>query len=203
MQTKHTKLEVTAPDVYIFPSAWIKLFHLLQMGMPNEISGLGKTKMIDGKLVITEIVYVGGDHESAFTRIQQQYQDYMNDMITQERKDELADIHLFWHSHNTMEATWSGYDLEKIHTAFVNASYWVCLVVNAAEDYQCAVFISKPRAVFNSLPLKMYYGEGDTLSADEAIKQADAEHARYHQQFFRPSGPEPAGNLVEKSDGQA
>lgn len=203
MQTTHTKPELTsAPEVYIYPSAWVKLFHLLQKGLPDEISGLGKTAIVNGKIIITDIIYVGGAHQAAFTDIQKQYSDYLNELIASEQKQEIPKIHLFWHSHNTMAASWSSFDLQTIHNAFANSTYWVCLVVNANEDYQCAV-IYKPKTVLNNLGIKMYYGEGDILSADEAIKQADAEYARFHQQFFRASGPEPASTVVEENVGVA
>lgn len=84
--------------------------------------------------------------------------------------------YVWWHSHHTMEAFWSGTDIAEID-AWENESFSLALVINLKEEYKFRVSIWK--AV--GLPIAQHYDIPLTIEKKNKIKITDKMKTLYKE----------------------
>ena len=77
---------------------------------------------------------------------------------------------LWWHSHHTMQAFWSGTDLDTIDE-FKEGDFSFALVVNLKEEYKCRVSVWKPVEVHEDVDLEIVDAEKKDNAIDKEVKE--------------------------------
>jgi hypothetical protein len=173
IRQKRVELSVVPPQVYIFWSAWAEIQKLISLAAPGEITALGIVRVIDGKLVITDVEYIGGDDTMGFTDIQEYLSNYMIEMDRQGRADEqLALVHLWFHSHGDGDVFWSPIDENTMNHEVIQ-DYLIAIVGNTRGEMACHVSVFRPVFMaFDGLPLQLWEGPGDDKSFHDAMTEA-------------------------------
>ena len=76
---------------------------------------------------------------------------------------------LWWHSHHTMDAFWSGTDLNTIDE-FKEGDFSFALVVNLKEEYKCRISVWKPIEIHEDVELTIIDNKNVNTSIDEEVK---------------------------------
>ena len=140
---------------YISEDNWYKLQAWAKLAYDedkNEISGLmTAVPQKDGRYELRDVEILTQENTGTNTELE-------GDAVTEYKmkyamKHQNKDMkYVWWHSHHTMGAFWSGTD-EKEIDAWENESFSLALVVNLKEEYVFRVSLWKA----NGLPIKEHY----------------------------------------------
>lgn len=109
----------------------------------DEVSGLGITKLIDGKIVVKDIILCKQSNGMASTEMtSESIQKAMFKL-----KDEDGDLNFWWHSHVNMGVFWSGTDNQTIAQIGANGMC-VASVFNKKGEIKSAVACINPFPLF-------------------------------------------------------
>ena len=85
---------------------------------------------------------------------------------------------LWWHSHHTMQAFWSGTDLDTIDE-FKDGDFSFALVVNLKEEYKCRISVWKPVEVHEDVDLEIVDPKAGRTELDKEVKDLCSEERLY------------------------
>lgn len=109
-------------------------------GVNAEISGVGKSSIVDGDIHITDVVIFKQKCSSAHTDIDDLDQaKWMQEVV--DRGESLKDWNVWWHSHNNFGVFWSGTDTNTIESHANNGGFLVSLVSNKKREFKVRVDI--------------------------------------------------------------
>ena len=77
---------------------------------------------------------------------------------------------LWWHSHHTMQAFWSGTDLDTIDE-FKEGDFSFALVVNLKEEYKCRISVWEPIEVHEDVELEIVDSDKKDNAIDKEVKE--------------------------------
>ena len=145
---------ITEKDWYKL-QAWAKLAYDEDQ---NEISGLMTAiPQKDGRYKIGDVEILKQENSGANTELDGEAVTEYKMKYAMKYKDKRMK-YVWWHSHHTMGAFWSGTDENEIN-AWENESFSLALVINLREEYVFRVSLWKA----NGLPIKEHYDIGLTI----------------------------------------
>jgi hypothetical protein len=129
-ETKSSKTR-SKPEVIYLEKAFRKITSWVDM-CPDEISGYGTVKIIDGAFVVTDAFLLEQEVTGTTTELDAMATAKLMDEIdskSEEEKEELGELRLWWHSHVNMDVFWSTTDEEAVETISGNP-YFLSSVFN-------------------------------------------------------------------------
>lgn len=140
---------------YISEEDWYKLQGWAKLSYDedkNEISGLmTAVPQEDGRYLISDVEILKQENSGTNTELDgDAVADYKMRYAMKYNNPNMKFV--WWHSHHTMEAFWSGTDIKEIE-AWENTSFSLALVINLREEYVFRVSIWRA----NGLPIKEHY----------------------------------------------
>ena len=124
----------------------------------NEISGLmTAVPQKDGRFKLSDVEILKQENTGSNTELDgQAVTDYTMKQAMKYKNTNMKFV--WWHSHHTMGAFWSGTDIKEIE-AWENDSYSLALVVNLKEEYVFRVSVWKA----NGIPINKHYDTNLTI----------------------------------------
>ena len=124
----------------------------------NEISGLmTAVPQKDGRFKLSDVEILKQENTGSNTELDgQAVTDYTMKQAMKYKNTNMKFV--WWHSHHTMGAFWSGTDINEIN-AWENESYSLALVVNLKEEYVFRVSVWKA----NGIPINKHYDTNLTI----------------------------------------
>ena len=159
--------------------AWAKLAHDEDK---NEISGLmTAVPQEDGRFKISDVEILKQENTGTNTELDKD--DVAEYTMKYGMKYNNPDMKfVWWHSHHTMGAFWSGTDENEIN-AWENNSFSLALVINLKEEYKFRVSIWKA----GSLPIEEHYDTNLTIERKHPkVKITDAMKKQYKELCSSP-----------------
>ena len=150
---------------YITEENWYKLQAWAKLAYDkdkNEISGLMTAiPQEDGRFELKDVEILKQENTGTNTDIEgQSVTDYKMKYAMKYKDKNMK--YVWWHSHHTMGAFWSGTDENEID-AWENESFSLALVVNLKEEYKFRVSLWKA----NGLPIKEHYDTELTIEREQ------------------------------------
>ena len=150
---------------YIQEKDWYKLQGWAKLAYDedkNEISGLMTAiPQEDGRIKISDVEILKQENSSTNTELDgDSVADYMMRYGMKYNNPNMKFV--WWHSHHTMGAFWSGTD-EKEIDAWKNSSYSLALVINLREEYKFRVSFWK----MNGLPIEQHIDTNLTIEREQ------------------------------------
>lgn len=125
-----------------------------------EISGVGKTRMIDEDIIVEDIIIFKQKCTGSHTDLD--VEDEAKIMYERDKRGESSkDWNLWWHSHNNMDVFWSGTDEDNIRKQAGNGNYLLSIVTNNDRKYKTRFDIF-PKDV-SPLKIKTHYKVEDDI----------------------------------------
>ena len=124
----------------------------------NEISGLmTAVPQKDGRFKLSDVEILKQENTGSNTELDgQAVTDYTMKQAMKYKNTNMKFV--WWHSHHTMGAFWSGTDIKEIE-AWENDSYSLALVINLKEEYVFRVSVWKA----NGIPINKHYDTNLTI----------------------------------------
>ena len=128
----------------------------------NEISGLmTAVPQKDGRFKLSDVEILKQENTGSNTELDgQAVTDYTMKQAMKYKNTDMKFV--WWHSHHTMGAFWSGTDIKEIE-AWENDSYSLALVVNLKEEYVFRVSVWKA----NGIPINKHYDTNLTIERNK------------------------------------
>lgn len=142
----------------------------------NEISGLMTAlPQEDGRYVLSDIEILKQENSAANTSLDgDAVASYKMKYAMKHKNKNMK--YVWWHSHHTMDAFWSGTDEKEIN-AWENESFSLALVINLKEEYKFRVSIWK--AV--GLPIAQHYDIPLTIEKKSSVTITDKMKTLYKE----------------------
>ena len=140
---------------------WAKLAHDEDK---NEISGLmTAVPQEDGRFKLGDVEILKQENSSHNTTIDKDsVSEYKIKYAMKHKRKDMKFV--WWHSHHTMEAFWSGTDENEIN-AWANDSFSLALVINLKEEYKFRVSLWKA----SGLPVAQHYDIPLTIERENKV----------------------------------
>tara|TARA_R110002012_G_scaffold121894_3_gene271581 strand:+ start:233 stop:1162 length:930 start_codon:yes stop_codon:yes gene_type:complete len=153
---------------YILEKEWYTLQKWAKMAHDedkNEISGLmTAVPQKDGRFKLDDVEILKQENTSTNTELDgDAVSAYMMKYGMKYNNPDMKFV--WWHSHHTMEAFWSGTDTNEID-AWKNNSFSLALVINLREEYVFRVSVWKA----NGLPIQEHYDTNLTIERNRVAK---------------------------------
>ena len=159
-------------NYYIMPQAWNKIINYARSAyeqFKTEIGGMAIIyKMKDGNWMIDTPCIIKQEVSGGNTSLDKDElaKYYTNTHMELEKSNpKLTYRFLWWHSHHTMDAFWSGTDHKAIEE-FSDGDMSFALVVNLKEEYKFRISLWKPITVAQDVTLNIIDKEPVKLNAD-------------------------------------
>lgn len=131
-------------EVLVEPDAWKYLWYCVDRASPDEVSGLGIVRVEGERLYVPKILLIEQVSGGVDTLLDGSAIASLQYEMTQGGEEEdAANMLLWWHSHNTMPAFFSGTDFATIER-LAGEPFLLSLVVNCKREYQARVDTWKP-----------------------------------------------------------
>lgn len=138
-----TTLEMPT-TVVVFPYlVHKKIMHWVQKGGSHECSGLGITKIEDGKILVVDAFMVKQKNSGASTEMDPE--DVQRLMF--EQREAEGELNFWWHSHADMDVFWSSQDKETI-AQIGNSGFCIASVFNKRSQIRTAIAMKEPFDIF-------------------------------------------------------
>jgi hypothetical protein len=112
----------------------------------GEVSGFGKIvrdKEDPSIFHVTDVILLEQQCTGVTTELTQDSQaEFMNELITQGKGDEIGQWRLWWHSHVNMEVFWSGTDdnaIDSLDTGLEKDNFWLSTVFNKKGEVKARI----------------------------------------------------------------
>lgn len=129
-------------DIYIEKKTYEKLCQYI-LATELEISGFGKVERINGELRITDVRIFEQEVTGGSTDLDMD--DIAKFLIEENKKGEdVSKYKLWWHSHNTMSAYFSGTDTSTIAELGKSFDWLISIVGNHKEEFESRIDIFFP-----------------------------------------------------------
>jgi len=158
------------PKVYIGFEAKNKL-DLYIACAEGEISGIGKVEKINGKFLITEVILLPQECSASSSDLDEKA---LDEFVLSEVESgrSVENLKLWWHSHASMGAFWSGTDTGTIEK-FRNG-WFISIVGNKSGEYKIRLDLFEPfRYVFDELHLETVFPPALELKAEVEAEIAE------------------------------
>ena len=189
---QHTQEEFDLMSMRLTTQVNLKLHYAANYNGNLEVGGFGKTEIIDGVIVVTDIIIPPQIVEGAHTDIDVERgdMDWMMRFLA-DRGESFDQWRLWWHSHANMQTTPSGTDTNTLAMLARNLDPWFAgLVINVRGDRTAFLCVSYPVALrADKLDLVVH-------DEDEAVRELI--HAQM-QHVVRKTTPPPANSNVGKT----
>lgn len=168
--------------------AWQKMRYYVD-ACTGEVSGLGRIEKRDGDLYVTDVAIfeqaVSGSHSDIDTDALARFQ------VERVRAgDDMSGWRLWWHSHASMKAFFSGTDTSTIDASH-EFGYLVSLVTNHEHDIVARVDVYEPVRVHATLEVEIEERENDELK--KAVEAEVREKVRRATSVTKSDKREPVG----------
>jgi len=180
------KRSVRRAGIRITELAHRKLFTYADLA-DGEIGGLGLVRSDHGIVTIYDILLLeqeaGGAHTNLDTGA---VANLMTDMM-KEGKD-TSELKLWWHSHDTMGAFWSGTDTATIERFALTSKWSVSIVINRRREYVARVDVYDPfRLAVDELELQVVDDKDDPFT--EELRKEVKKKVDYGRAPWTPMAP--------------
>lgn len=138
-----TTFDMPKTEIVIPTLVHEKIMHWVQMALPHECSGLGVTKVLNGRIHIVDVVMCEQKNSGAATDLDPA--DVSKAMYKMRESD--GELNFWWHSHANMSVFWSGTDQSTI-AQIGRQGMCVAAVFNAKREVRAAIAAMTPIPFF-------------------------------------------------------
>jgi len=173
--------------IKITTTAHRKLFAYPRL-VDGEIGGLGLVKTEGSSdFIIYDVLLFDQEVSGTHTELDESSVAQLIGELMDQKKDP-SHLKLWWHSHATMRAFWSGQDIATINSFGLTAPWYVSIVVNKQGEYRARIDIYKPtRIELDELPLEVVEDDADPF-VDSLRKEVSE---KVNDRWRRPAGLTP------------
>lgn len=131
--------------IYWTEEAWRDYQIYCQLSHPNEIAGMGRVVLVDGKPVIRELFLIDQEVSGGAADFDdEKYSEWYVKVYRGELGYKPEELRLWWHTHPNMSVEFSAKDRNTIEKIRTGSEWFIAVVINERGDRQGELYVKDP-----------------------------------------------------------